>query len=214
VTWPNGQVHQGGDLAEHGWSAGAEHSSAIHLTMPAPTTAGTMLSPSRTPFGAIHWVAAQAHCTTISKLLRGTRRFCGTGFQPVTGHGQDGRATIWLRLGRAVASVVKSFVGCGWKPLCPEASAGYLSSLLSKIASNRGINWGFAPCSAKRLRPFLEIVDFGCRLDQTLKDHSADHIYGLATSQVAAGCGGQFPSKPGWHSSGAHSQSDGGRTHT
>jgi hypothetical protein len=30
------------------------------------------------------------------------RRFCGTGFQPVTGRGQDGRAAVWLRLCRAV----------------------------------------------------------------------------------------------------------------
>jgi hypothetical protein len=73
-------------------------------------------------FRVVVWTDQYTFCrllrTTISGLLRGTRRFCGTGFQPVTGHGQDGRATVGLRLCRAVFSYTcpdqPSFLTLSW----------------------------------------------------------------------------------------------------
>ena len=46
-------------------------------------------------------------CTAIRQFLRSPRRFSWHGLPArEIGHGQDGRATLWLRLCRAVLSVV------------------------------------------------------------------------------------------------------------
>ncbi len=86
-------------------------------------------------------------------------------------------------------SIARTLIACDCPPTRTRASEvkgrgpteQVRATPLSKLASNRGINWGLAPCSAKRLRLFAEQTakpQVGARCDSLILDKTVVFAHG------------------------------------